>query len=69
LLNTDPVFRNSMFVLNGRGFIVRPLKGRDTKIQTNIQANDADQRKDQWLTETGWEVQFERTQGYYGGIL
>jgi hypothetical protein len=68
LMNTDPVFRNSMFVLNGRGFIVRPLKGRDTKIQTNIQANDADQRKDQWLTETGWEVQFERTQGYYGGI-
>lgn len=68
LLNTDPVFTQSMFVLNGRGFIVRPLKGRDTKIQPNIQANDADQRKDQWLTETGWEVQFERTQGYYGGI-
>lgn len=69
LMNTDPIFRNSMFVLNGRGFIVRPLKGRDTKIQPNIQANDADQRKDQWLTECGWEVQFERTQGYYGGIL
>ncbi len=68
LMNTDPVYRNSMFVLNGRGFIVRPLKGRDTKIQTNIQANDEDQRKDQWLTETGWELQFERTQGYYGGI-
>lgn len=68
LLNTDPVYDKSMFVLNGRGFIVRPLKGRDTKIQTNIQANDADQRKDQWLTETGWELQFERTQGYYGGI-
>lgn len=68
LMNTDPVYRNSMFVVNGRGFIVRPLKGRDTKIQTNIQANDEDQRKDQWLTETGWELQFERTQGYYGGI-
>lgn len=68
LMNTDPIYRNSMFVLNGRGFIVRPLKGRDTKIQPNIQANDADQRKDQWLTECGWEVQFERTQGYYGGI-
>jgi hypothetical protein len=68
LLNTDPVYTNSMFVLNGKGIIRRPLKGRDTKIQQNIQANDADLRKDQWITEIGWEIQFERTMGYFGGI-
>lgn len=68
MLNVDPVFSKSMFVLNGKGLIRRPLKGRDTKIQSNIQANDADTRKDQWLTEVGFEIHFERTQGYFGGI-
>jgi len=68
-LNTDPVYNKSMFVTNGRGIIRRPLKNRDTKIQQNIQANDADLRKDQWLTEIGMELQFERTQGYFGGIV
>jgi hypothetical protein len=69
LLNTDPVFRNSMFVTNPRGMKRRPLRGRDTKIQTEIQNNDLDTRKDQWVTETGWEIGYQRTQGYYGNIL
>lgn len=34
----------------------RPLQGRDTKLETNIQANDEDQRKDQYITEAGLEV-------------
>lgn len=68
LLNTDPLYTNSMFVLNGKGIIRRPMRNRDTKIQTNIQANDADLRKDQWITEVGLELQFERTQGYFSGI-
>lgn len=68
LLNTDPIYSRSMFVLNGKGIIRRPLRGRDTKIQTEIQANDADLRKDQWLTEIGLELQFERTQGYFANI-
>jgi hypothetical protein len=34
----------------------RPLAGRDTKLETNIQANDEDQRKDQYITEAGLEV-------------
>jgi hypothetical protein len=69
LLNTDPIYTNSMFVTNGKGIVRRPLKGRDTKIQQNIQANDADLRKDQWLTEVGFEFPFERTMGYFGGIV
>lgn len=33
----------------------RPLQGRDTKLHTNIQNNDEDGRRDQYLTEAGLE--------------
>lgn len=68
LMNTDPIYTNSMFVINPKGILRRPMKGRDTKIQKNIQAPDEDLRKDQWLTEVGMELHYERTMGYFGGI-
>jgi len=68
LMNTDPIYTNSMFVINPKGIIIRPLRGRDTKIQKEIQNNDMDTRKDQWLTETTMELQYERTMGYFGGM-
>ncbi|GIO13540.1 hypothetical protein J19TS2_30950 [Cohnella xylanilytica] len=34
----------------------RPLTGRDTKLETNIQLPDADEEKDQYITEAGLEV-------------
>jgi hypothetical protein len=50
-------------VYGGYGIVIdpeavkyRPLQGRDTKLETNIQANDEDQRKDQYITEAGLEV-------------
>lgn len=66
LMNVHPVYTNSMFVLNPSGITYRPLKGRDTKLQSNIQPNDADFIKDQWLTEAGFEFHFERTMAYIG---
>ena len=36
---------------------------RDTKLKTNIQANDADSRKDEYITEAGFEIRQERTHG------
>jgi len=33
----------------------RPLSGRDTSLKTNIQGNDEDGRRDQYLTEAGLE--------------
>ncbi len=39
----------------------RPLAGRDTKLRTNIQANDADGWMDEYLTEAGLEVRLEKT--------
>lgn len=66
LMNVHPVYQNSMFVVNPSGIIYRPLKGRDTQLEKDIQANDADYIKDQWLTEAGFEFHFERTFAYIG---
>jgi len=35
---------------------LRPLRGRDTVLETNIQLNDTDGRKDQYKTEIGFQV-------------
>lgn len=66
LMNVHPVFQYSMFVVNPAGIIWRPVAGRDTKLEKEIQPNDADYIKDQWLTEGGFEFHFERTMGYIG---
>lgn len=66
LMNTHPRFTNSMFVINGAGLRYRHL--RDTKAMDNIQANDADTQKGQWLTECGLEVNHERTFAYLGNV-
>ncbi len=39
----------------------RFLKGRDTKLRTNIQNNDVDGMENEWLTEAGLERRHERT--------
>lgn len=46
----------------------RPLKGRDTKLETNIQANDADERKDQYITEAGLEARLPQTHALLTGV-
>lgn len=68
LMNVHPLYTYSMFVINPSGLIYRPLKNRDTKIQKNIQANDEDKQKDQWITECGLELHYERTFAYIGGF-
>jgi hypothetical protein len=66
LMNVHPVYTYSMFVVNPSGIIYRPLKGRDTKLESGIEPNDADYIKDQWITECGFEFHFERTMAYIG---
>lgn len=60
---------------NGMGLILdlenvkyRPLKGRDTKLETNIQPNDADYYKDQYLTEAGIELKLPQTHALIKGV-
>lgn len=66
LLNTHPRYNNSMFVLNPAALKYRHM--RDTAAQDNIQANDEDTQKGQWLTEAGLEVNHERTFAYLGNF-
>lgn len=68
LMNVHPVYQYSMFVVNPAGITYRPLAGRDTKLEKDIQENDADYIKDQWLTEAGFEFHHERTFAYVGGF-
>ncbi len=67
LMNVHEKYTNSAFIINPAGIKYRPL--RDTTIKQNIQDNDADLRKDQWLTEAGIEVQFEETMAYIGNFV
>jgi hypothetical protein len=41
---------------------------RDSHVNTNIQAPDADTRRDEWMTECGLEVNLEKTAGIVTGI-
>jgi hypothetical protein len=66
LMNTHPRYTNSMFVINGAGLRYRYL--RDTAAQENIQANDADTTKGQWLSECGLEINHEKTFAYLGNV-
>lgn len=66
LLNRHSLYKNSMLVLDPPGLVYRPL--RDTKSQTNIQANDADTEKGQWLTEAGYEFHHMKTMKFLHGI-
>lgn len=68
LLSRHPRYTNSMFIINPAGLTYRPLRGRDTHIEKNIQANDEDLQKDQWLTEVTMEFHHEKTMAYLGNI-
>jgi len=67
LMNTHGKFKDSAFILNPPALVYRPL--RDTKMQDNIQAPDADTRKGQWLTEAGLEINHEKTMAYIGNFI
>lgn len=69
LLNRHGRFTYSAFIIDPSVLVWRPLKGRDTKFMDNIQDNDADERKAQWLTEVGLEIQFEATCAYLGNFV
>lgn len=59
LFNTHGRFTNDAFVFDASAIKYRYM--RDTTPQDNIQANDADEQKGQWLTECGMEMQHAKT--------
>jgi len=71
LMNTHSIvggvgYERSMFIIDPSAIVYRPL--RDTKPMDNIQANDQDTRKGQWMTEAGIEVRHEKTMAYLGNF-
>jgi len=69
LMNVHGRFKNAMFVIDPSGLVYRPMKNRDTKMEDNIQANDADSRKGQWKTEAGVEFHHLATMTYQGNFV
>ena len=72
---THPLFSlNAAMRYNGLFIDVGNLKyryvdGRDTELLTNRQPNDADYRKDEWLTECGLEVRYPESHMYLQNVL
>jgi len=67
LMNTHAVYTNSAFIIDPSAIIYRHM--RDTRMEDNIQANDADFQKGQWLTEAGLEIRHEKTMAYLGNFV
>jgi len=68
LMNRHAQYKFSAFILDFSSLRWVPL--RDTRSQDNIQANDADTRKGQWLTEAGLQVDRGGLScGYHGNFI
>tara|TARA_B100000214_G_scaffold73612_2_gene49401 strand:- start:2592 stop:4025 length:1434 start_codon:yes stop_codon:yes gene_type:complete len=61
-------FKNSGLFLDINNLKMRPLNNRDTHVQENIQANDVDYRKDQYMTEIGLENVLPESHLFIGGV-
>lgn len=68
LFNQISDFYHSALVLDIHNLIYRPLQDSDTKLFKNRQANDADRRKDEWLTEFGLEVRFPESHMFLDNV-
>lgn len=64
LFNVHGLWTNSALFLNPAGIVERPF--RATKPQDNIQGNDEDTHKGQWLSELGYEFHHLKTMCYMG---
>lgn len=68
LFNRNAVWRNSGLLLDVQNLRYRPLNDSDTVLLKNRQANDADRRKDEWLTECGLELRFPESHMYFENV-
>lgn len=58
LMSQHPTLRYAALIIDVHNLVYRHVIGRDTELLTNRQPNDADYRKDEWLTESGLEVRY-----------
>jgi len=67
LMNVMPGYTKCAFIIDPSALKYRYLQ--DTISQDQIQANDADEHKGQWLTECGLEVRHEKTLGFLSNFF
>lgn len=58
-------YSSTMIALATEDIYYRPLRGRDTKLMTNIQAPDEDGQRDMYLTEAGVELRLPLKHGVF----
>jgi hypothetical protein len=63
LLSRSSIFKSWGFVIDPKYIVYRYLDGRDTQYLTNRQNPGDDAIKEEYLTDCGLEVQFEKTHG------
>jgi hypothetical protein len=68
LFSQNSTMRFNALVLDVQNLVYRYLDGRDTELLKNRQPNDADYRKDEWLTEAGLEVRFPESHMYLQNV-
>lgn len=66
LFNIHPELTKAMMVINPKGIKERAL--RAVRFKDNVQANDSDSKKGEWLGELGYEVNHEETMAFAGNI-
>jgi hypothetical protein len=67
LFNTHSQLTNDMLVLDPTALRYRHM--RDTTFKDNIQDNDADSQKGQWLTEAGLEMNHGKTSAWLSNFI
>lgn len=68
LYSQHPALRYNALFLDVHNLRYRYLIGSDTELYDNRQANDADNRKDEWLTEAGLEVRYPEAHMYLKNV-
>lgn len=68
LFSRNAYMRYNALFLDVQNFKYRYMQGRDTDVKKNVQPNDADYRKDEFLTEAGLELQFPEANMYMTGV-
>lgn len=66
--NSLSSLRNNGLVLDLANIKFRPMKGADTHLRPEIQENDFDGRKDEYLTEASLEVRFPESNMYFRNV-
>jgi hypothetical protein len=68
LFTQNPTLRFNALFLDVQNLKYRYVNGRDTELLTNREPNDADYRKDEWLTECGLELRFPESHMYLQNV-